>query len=246
MLSKTRTGGRKQGGGRVMAIALIVLASCACAVAAQSLQSAGAPASGASAAKTASRPVVKAKWPDLPRCQNPEQSETTWRALVADNHLVPDGPASLPTDAQVRSIQSFLLKGQYGGWCHDFNASAEDKRTTGPFINGMAYGTHSRVTVFYSNEIVDWLKRGRKGAIPDGAVIVKTMYSTPAYVPTGQAQPIAGYAVMVRSAKASHDGWLWLLYFVPGNQSYHFEYLTAQYGASFCPELPLPRPPATT
>jgi hypothetical protein len=234
MLSKTRTGGRKPGGGRLMAIAVIVLASCACAVAAQSLRSGGAPASGAREAQTASRPVVKAKWPDLPRCQNPDLSETTWRALVADTHLVPDAPASLPTDAQVRSIQGFLLKGHYEGWCHDFNASAEDKRTTGPFINGMAYGTHSRVTVFYSNEIVDWLKRGRKGAIPDGAVIVKTMYSTPAYVPAGQVQPIAGYAVMVRSAKASHDGWLWLLYFVPANQSYHFEYLTAQYGASFC------------
>ena len=105
---------------------------------------------------------------------------------------------------------------------------------TGPFIDDKAYGTHSRVTVYYSNDVMKWLRQGRKGAIADGAVIIKVMYATPGYVPTGTPQPIAGWAVMVRSAKASKDGWLWLLYYVPGNQSYRFEYLTAQYGASFC------------
>lgn len=233
----TRTGRKFLGAGRI-ALAVMGLAACGLAFAAQSLGSKPLPilraAAAAASAGARDGSGRAAKWPDLPKCQAPDRSEAVWRTLVTDTHLIPEGPTSAPADSQVAAIQRFLLARQYEGWCHDFNARTQDKRITGPFIGGQAFGTHSRVTVFYSNGIVEWLKRGRRGTIPDGAMIVKTMYATPSFVGAGETQPIAGYAVMVRSAKASHDGWLWVLYYVPGNQSYHFEYLTAQYGASFC------------
>ena len=178
--------------------------------------------------------AAEPKRPPLPMCSNPDGAESRWRSLIANTHLVPDAPTSTPNNAQVKAVQIFLLSGGYQGWCHDYSPRTQNKRITGPYIGGKAYGTHSRVTVYYSKAMIAWLQQGRRGAIPDGAAIIKTMYATPAYVPKGAEQPIAGYAVMVRSAKASYDGWLWLLYYVPGNQSYRFEYLTSQYGASFC------------
>ena len=215
-------------------IGLAVLAAVACAYAAHGALSPQAAPATAAVTKATSPAGSAARWPDLKTCRDPDRAETDWRALVADTHLVPDVPTNTPSDGQIKAVQRFLLGGHYAGWCHDSNPATDDKRMTGPFIGDKGYGTHSRVTVFYSNDIIDWMERGRKGAIPDGATIVKTMYATPSYGPFGEKPPIAGYAVMVRSAKASHDGWLWLLYFVPGNQSYHIEYLTAQYGASFC------------
>ncbi len=214
-------------------IALAVLAGGALAYAAQASAPTNAGMAGAIAGKPAAHAAGQGPT-GLPRCENPDRAERDWGALVGETKLIPDGPTNTPTNGQVEAIQRFLLSDAYRGWCHDFSPHTDDKRMTGPFIGDMAYGTHSRVTVFYSKGVIDWMQRGRKGAIPDGAMIIKAMYATPAYVPKGEKPPIAGYAVMIRAAKASRDGWLWLLYYVPGNQSYHFEYLTSQYGASFC------------
>src|SRR5437764_994699 len=56
-------------------------------------------------------------------------------------------------------------------------------RPTGPYMNGAYYGTHHVVRVWYSPEVTTWLEGGRKGELPDGAMIVKEQFSPP---PAGQ------------------------------------------------------------
>lgn len=43
------------------------------------------------------------------------------------------------------------------GWARD-----KDVRDTGPFINNVYYGTHPAVRIFYSPQIITWLKGGKK------------------------------------------------------------------------------------
>jgi len=38
-------------------------------------------------------------------------------------------------------------------------------RDTGPFLYNVAYGTHPTVRIFYSPQIIAWLKNGKKGTI---------------------------------------------------------------------------------
>lgn len=89
---------------------------------------------------------------------------------------------------------------------------AEDKgvRDTGPFVNNSSYGVHPAVKIYYSPQVIRWLKDGRKGAIPDGAMIVKEQYPTPAgryrFTPP---PPVADWTVMIKDAKGSADGWYW-------------------------------------
>jgi hypothetical protein len=100
-------------------------------------------------------------------------------------------------------------------------------RDTGPYINGKTYGTHNAVRVYYSPEIVKWLGSGKEsdrkeGDIPDGAAIIKEMYSPPATqnvdtkikcnAPFQASDPpnrCNGLAIMVRDKKGSYDGWFW-------------------------------------
>ena len=121
-------------------------------------------------------------------------------------------------------------------WCND--AAIRD---TGPFIKGAYYGTHPAVHVYYSREVSNWLLNGRKGAIPDGAVIIKEQYAPPA-------QPYAelfgdknagcpnDWTFMIRNSKASKDGWFWgeVWYSTnPANRmKFHdpFQYPNAGYG----------------
>src|SRR5688572_12403115 len=53
-------------------------------------------------------------------------------------------------------------------------------RDTGPWINDVYYGTHKAAKIYYSPKVMQWLKGGRKGAIPDGAMIVKEQFDAPA------------------------------------------------------------------
>ncbi|HWS85851.1 MAG TPA: cytochrome P460 family protein [Pyrinomonadaceae bacterium] len=89
---------------------------------------------------------------------------------------------------------------------------AEDKgvRDTGPFVNNNSYGVHPAVKIYYSPEVFAWLKGGRKGVIPDGAVIVKEQYHPPAGRYRYNAPPpVSDWTVMVKDAKGSADGWYW-------------------------------------
>jgi hypothetical protein len=61
------------------------------------------------------------------------------------------------------------------GWCVD-----KSVRDTGDWVNSVYYGTHRAVRIYYSPEVMDWLRHGRQGPIADGAVILKEHYLQPA------------------------------------------------------------------
>jgi hypothetical protein len=89
---------------------------------------------------------------------------------------------------------------------------SEDKgvRDTGPYVNRNYYGVHPAVKIYYSPQVVGWLKKGRRGAIPDGAMIVKEQFPPPAgryrFAPP---PPVSDWTVMIKDAKGSADGWYW-------------------------------------
>jgi hypothetical protein len=118
------------------------------------------------------------------------------------------------------------------GWVSDAHW-----RLSGPSVNPPGgnfshnYGPHFPLKVYYSPEMVDWLCNGRKGEIPDGAMMVKAMafYSNPLtgdlettvaddgcmdlQQTTTKDMPISPilWAPMLKSSHSSYDGWLWML-----------------------------------
>lgn len=89
---------------------------------------------------------------------------------------------------------------------------AEDKgvRDTGPYVNQSYYGVHPAVKIYYSPQVVGWLKKGRKGTIPDGAMIVKEQFPPPAgRYRLAAPPPVSDWTVMIKDAKGSTDGWYW-------------------------------------
>ena len=118
------------------------------------------------------------------------------------------------------------------GWVSDAHW-----RLSGPSVNPPGgnfshnYGPHFPLKVYYSPEMVDWLCNGRKGEIPDGAMMVKAMafYSNPLIgdlettvaddgcmdlqQTTTKDMPISPvlWAPMLKSSHSSYDGWLWML-----------------------------------
>jgi hypothetical protein len=112
-------------------------------------------------------------------------------------------------------LSDFLTKDKYEtlGWCSD-----KSVRDTGPYINGAYYGTHPVVRVWYSPNFAKWMLNGRKGDIPDGAMIIKEQFDTP---PAGQYDGWTetqlhqyffdhyDWTVMIRDRNGSADGWYW-------------------------------------
>ena len=89
---------------------------------------------------------------------------------------------------------------------------AEDKgvRDTGPYVSGSYYGVHPAVKIYYSPDVIRWLKDKRKGVIPDGAVIIKEQFHPPAGRYRFNAPPpVSDWTVMIKDAKGSADGWYW-------------------------------------
>jgi hypothetical protein len=136
-------------------------------------------------------------------------------------------PGRLPLDQYEQKLGDYLRH-----YCHRGAGWTPDKRVrdTGPFIGtivdgrwvGKYLGTHNPVLVWYSREMIDWLHRNRPdGAstvadaapLPDGAMMVKEMFPAPAAacadIDPINLRPTSGAAVMVRDAKAAHDGWFW-------------------------------------
>src|ERR1051326_603721 len=115
-------------------------------------------------------------------------------------------PAKLP-EFQAQ-LKSFLSSGKYRtlNWCED-----KKLRDTGPFINGVSYGVHPTVKIYYSPAVINWLMRKNSTqASPDAAMIVKEQYSPPAA--RYQLQPpqkINGWTIMIKDSKGSADGWDW-------------------------------------
>ena len=120
----------------------------------------------------------------------------------------PPGPTCLPSVIGVEcfelQLDKFLKDGGYLSWQHD-----REIRTTGPYINGLSYGVHPAVKIYYSPEMWNWMIHGRRGEIPDGAMIVKEQYPLPAQPQPTADYKLQGYSVMVRDGKASWDGWYW-------------------------------------
>ncbi|MBT5414530.1 MAG: hypothetical protein HOH66_16635 [Rhodospirillaceae bacterium] len=138
-------------------------------------------------------------------------------------------PSALPLDAYEEKLDRFL-----GGYCHRNTAAGwqRDKRVrdTGPFTarfsdgawTGEYHGTHSPVVIWYSPEMVEWLRANRPAEgggpaepppVPDGAVMIKEMFPAPAStcaeIAPERLFPTDGAAIMVRDRDASHDGWFW-------------------------------------
>jgi hypothetical protein len=115
-------------------------------------------------------------------------------------------PSKLP-EFQAQ-LKTFLTSARYRTlkWCED-----KKLRDTGPFVNGVSYGVHPTVKIYYSPKVIDWLIRNDpKHEIPDGSMIVKEQYSAPAA--RYQVQPpkgINGWTIMIKDSKGSQDGWYW-------------------------------------
>src|SRR5579883_120973 len=136
-------------------------------------------------------------------------------------------PGALPLDRYEAKLGEYLRH-----YCHRGAGWTPDKRVrdTGPFVGtivhgewvGKYFGTHNPVWVWYSHEMIDWLHKNRPDGektiaspdpLPDGAVMIKEMFPAPAAacadVDPVNLEPTSGAAVMVRDAKAAHDGWFW-------------------------------------
>lgn len=134
-------------------------------------------------------------------------------------------PDALPVPAELRlpkvvppgepvalehTILDYLASYRYQdlGWCHD-----KSLRDTGPYKDHVSYGTHPTVRIYYSPEMMEWLRNGRRGMPRDGAVIIKEQYGDmPAEYfkehPKSDARP-TDWTFMIRRSSASHDGWFW-------------------------------------
>ncbi|WP_390913208.1 hypothetical protein [Pseudosulfitobacter sp. SM2401] len=103
-------------------------------------------------------------------------------------------------------------------------------RDTGPFVLETNYGIHPAVRMYYSPEVIAWLEGGRKGVVPDGAIVIKEMAPSPSaryneyralltYMhPDNPAKVEAdmlaylkksglNWTVMVKDSALSHGGW---------------------------------------
>jgi len=149
-------------------------------------------------------------------------------ALCDQLEAVVRKPGALPHDQYEAKLSAFLRN-----FCHRREASGwkSDKhmRDTGPFIGmfhngqwtGQYQGTHAPAVVWYSPDMIDWMKANRaegdeektETPVPDGAIMVKEMFPPP----TSHCKdadlvhlfPENGGAIMVRASKESRDGWFW-------------------------------------
>jgi hypothetical protein len=152
---------------------------------------------------------MRAAEPDkkpLPRCTMGHESGLPLPSSYSKNN----DPA-----AYQNLLADFLKKDTYEtlGWCED-----KTIRDTGPFLNGVYYGTHPAVRIWYSPEAAKWVLRGRTGDIPDGAMIIKEQFApTPAGRYDGWTRDQLrtyffqnyDWTIMIRDRKGASDGWYW-------------------------------------
>ena len=167
-------------------------------------------------------------------------------------------PSALPLRKYEKKINDFI-----GHFCHRRLKAGwkMDKtvRDAGPFVATLANGqwtgneqaTHMPVLIWYSPEMITWLKKYRPAEgtatppnktppIPDGAIMIKEMYnSTPAAacrVPDLlKLKPVEqGAAIMIRDNAAAEDGWYWGWYGWPDvNSGWHADYPPQGFGLPF-------------
>lgn len=123
-------------------------------------------------------------------------------------------PAFIPSGEPVeveKKLLAYLSTLDYRnlGWCRD-----KWVRDTGPVIGTTWATVHPAVHIYYSPEVASWLLNGRKGEIPDGAVIIKEQFSPPPAaryrdIPQSQLGCSNDWTIMIKNSKASFDGWFW-------------------------------------
>ncbi len=121
-------------------------------------------------------------------------------------------------------LDALCHRDEQDGWVRDKHV-----RDAGPWIGtyrdgewkGKYHGTHVPVLIWYSKEMVDWVRTNRPKpesvatqVVPDGAMMIKEMYPTPAAacrrVDPAYLMPLTNAsAVMVRDSNGSYDGWFW-------------------------------------
>jgi len=154
----------------------------------------------------------------------------------ATEHSLPL-PSAVPSGQFVdfeKQVIAFLQRGDYKGlnWCVD-----KGLRDTGPFIQGVYYGTHPAVRIYYSPKIMQWLLGGRQGTIPDGAMIIKEQYPPPAGRYAGltdeQLPQVSDWTIMIKDSQGSKDGWFWGEFFdgmTFDDDQFPFQYPWAGFG----------------
>jgi hypothetical protein len=165
-----------------MSARLLVFAGAALVLAAVGARVSAGPGAAPPAVQPSASPCPDARGPDLPL------------------------PTSMSPDAFHDRLLAFLQATEYVTlkWCVD-----KGVRDTGPYVNGTSLGTHPAVRVYYSPAVMKWLIGGRTGDLPDGAMIVKEMYTPPAARWEGQTLTPGSWTVMIKDAKGSKDGWFW-------------------------------------
>lgn len=144
-------------------------------------------------------------------------------------------PSSMPLDEYESLLFDFLESMAY----QDLDWAADKRvRDTGAYIDQTYYGTHPAVRIFYSPEVYDWLKNGREGDIPDGAMIIKEMFTPPAaryadFDDDAINDELAMWTFIVRDRAGSKDGWFWGYHGTGGavdSSDYPFDYPNAGFG----------------
>jgi hypothetical protein len=162
-------------------------------------------------------------------------------------HLM-DCPLPLPSTMASAHFQSRLYpllddhfydqQPSHSGWKRD-----KFVRDTGEYLNGVSYGTHSAVRVYYSPAVISWLESDRKGPLPDGAMIVKEQYPAPAARYLGLSDQdlrkrLGSWTVMIKDSAGARDGWFWVDYAaqngttrqLPDSHDFPFGYPSAGFG----------------
>jgi len=143
-------------------------------------------------------------------CTGGQESGLVLPSAVAKDPKTANDPAAFQ-----KIVGPFLMNGTYErlGWCVD-----KGVRDTGPYIDGVYYGTHPAVRVWYSPAAATWVINGRTGDIPDGAMIIKEQYSPPSaaqYEGWSDAQihqyffANFDWTFMIRDRAGAADGWYW-------------------------------------
>ena len=144
----------------------------------------------------------------------------------AEPQSLPSLPSTMPLqDYEVNVLYPWVVQRAYAGlpgWEID-----DTIRDTGPFIAGDYYGTHPAVRIHYSPEAVTWIDGGREGPVPQGAILVKEMFTPPAALYTTLAETpylksdparyeallddlLVGWTLMIQDTGGkSKDGWFW-------------------------------------
>ena len=162
-----------------------------------------------------------------PEEQSTSQAPTNLQ-LCADLEADVRTPSKFRLDVYEGKLNQYLFamchRNSKAGWVRDKRI-----RDAGPWIgsfrdgkwSGKYYGTHVPVLIWYSPEMHEWLKANRPtpdsvatSAVPDGAMMIKEMYSTPAAACAGAdidklLATKYSSAVMIRDSRGSYDGWFW-------------------------------------